>query len=207
MWESSKMVPTVTRNVLRQPLHFQTPGRILFLVPSFDCILKAASKSPQWGQTGPLGQRCFSRKAKALSSVVKFLAKSIKFMLISPYRPSLSTILGSVKGIIPLRNIVTLIRCSGVYKRRRRCQAIFSDTTTPAGRARGQGRAQRVHRRPLTPRPARPSWEDDEAEFVERSFVPRRILWACPDQGSPLESCGGTPVPPTIYSVTDDHDS
>src|SRR5437667_5350601 len=115
MWESSKMVPTVTRNVLRQPLHFQTPGRILFLVPSFDCILKAASKSPQWGQTGPLGQRCFSRKAKALSSVVKFLAKSIKFMLISPYRPSLSTILGSVKGIIPLRNIVTLIRCSGVY--------------------------------------------------------------------------------------------
>ena len=42
----------------------------------------------------------------------------------------------------------------------------FGDTTPSARWGRGQGRAQRVHRRPLTPPPARPHWRRDEARVL-----------------------------------------
>jgi hypothetical protein len=81
--------------------------------------------------------------------------------------------------------------------------------TTTACRGRGQGRAQRVYRRPLTPPPARPRWRRDEGLGFFQGFVLRGFFWLVPTKACLLESCGG-PIPPAIYSMwlsRHDHDS
>src|SRR5947209_8688237 len=63
------MVPTRTVNCLRQPLHFQTPGRI-WRLPSFLPWLTSlyAPFRPQCGQTGPSGHSCDSKNSRAAVS-------------------------------------------------------------------------------------------------------------------------------------------
>src|SRR6266436_4323795 len=64
MWLSSKMLPTLTVNGLRQSLHLYTPIRVdlprsLVLFPI----------TPHFGHTGPRGQSRASTKAYAASSL------------------------------------------------------------------------------------------------------------------------------------------
>src|SRR5579863_9704976 len=79
MWESSKIVPTVTVNCSRHPPHFQTPLRTC---ASFLDVLGSSRyalfSSPQCGQIGPSGHLCVSKKARALSSSLKCLARDAR---------------------------------------------------------------------------------------------------------------------------------
>ncbi len=81
MWLSSKIVPTVTVNCSRQApaLHWKRPGRAL------SPLSLVTEVSPQWGQTGPLGQRIDSSRARASSSLSR--AKSARVSLLSALGP------------------------------------------------------------------------------------------------------------------------
>src|SRR4030042_6419102 len=65
----SKTVPTVTLNCLRQSPQKSNPGRAPFPFSSLcDSMRQIRPDAPQWGQTGPFGQRIDSRCFLAASS-------------------------------------------------------------------------------------------------------------------------------------------
>src|SRR6266481_9567262 len=78
--ESSNTVPTVTVNCVRQSPQKITPGRC---ASPFKRLLR--SVPPQWGHTGPVGQRMLSRCLRAASSFLKRgaskIASDIGFLL------------------------------------------------------------------------------------------------------------------------------
>lgn len=66
---SSKTVSTVTLNCFRQSPQNSKPGRAPFPFSLLcDAIRQTRPLAPQWGQTGPLGQRIDSRCLRAASS-------------------------------------------------------------------------------------------------------------------------------------------
>src|SRR5207249_5131158 len=77
MWESSKIVPTVTENCLRQARHLSRPGRVFD--PGFG-VRRYGSTPPQRGHTGPLGQRSRSSVSRALPSSEYRAPRSTRFV-------------------------------------------------------------------------------------------------------------------------------
>src|SRR5208282_3317025 len=80
----------------------------------------------------------------------------------------------------------------------------FWEHFSPASWERGQGRPalRGVHRRPLTPLPARPRLTTDEVLSTFQGFVLGGFFSAHPDQGSPRRISRWTAgVPPLIYAI------